>query len=116
MKKLKAVYYGQSLLISPKSKVRGEIVELDGEDFYRISDYDMMPPFFMSVVSNSDHWMFISSTGGLTCGRKNPENALFPYYTDDKIHDASATTGSKSLFLIDKNEKRYLADTLYPSA
>ena len=36
-----------------------------------------MRPFFMSIVSNSDHWMFISSTGGLSAGRKNSNYALF---------------------------------------
>ncbi len=96
------------MLASVKNKVNGEIVALNGENYYRISNYDKMPPFFMSVVSNSNHWMFISSKGGITCGRKNPENALFPYYTDDKIHNASATTGAKSVFIVDKKEKSYL--------
>ena len=50
-----------------------------------------------SVVSDSDHWLFISSTGALTAGRRNPEHALFPYETDDKIHDARDRTGSKTL-------------------
>ena len=43
--------------------------------------------------------MFISSNGALTAGRKNPEHALFPYYTDDKIHDSKDLTGSKTLIL-----------------
>ena len=30
-----------------------------------------MRPFFMTLVSGSDHWMFISSTGALTAGRGN---------------------------------------------
>ena len=60
-----------------------------------------MNPFFMSIVSNSDHWMFISSNGGLTAGRKNPDNALFPYYTDDVIHTSHEITGSKSILKVD---------------
>jgi len=24
-----------------------------------------MPPFFMSIVSGADHWLFVASTGGL---------------------------------------------------
>ena len=59
-----------------------------------------MRPFFMSVVSDSNHWMFISSNGGLTAGRKNAEFALFPYYTDDKITESADITGSKSIFQI----------------
>jgi len=44
------IYYGESLLISNNNKVNGEILTLDGEDYYRISNYDKMPPFFMSIV------------------------------------------------------------------
>ena len=38
----------------------------------------------MSVVSHSDHWLFISSTGALSAGRKN-DMRCFPI-TDDKIY------------------------------
>ncbi|MFY0654710.1 MAG: hypothetical protein JXQ96_21935 [Cyclobacteriaceae bacterium] len=61
-----------------------------------------MSPFFMSIVSDSDHWMFISSNGGLTAGRKDADHALFPYYTDDKITETSELTGSKSIFRVEK--------------
>jgi hypothetical protein len=61
----------------------------------------------MSIVSDSNHWMFISSNGALTAGRKNAEFALFPYYTDDKITESSEITGSKSIFLVKQyNETR----------
>ncbi|MEP3990541.1 MAG: hypothetical protein ABJN07_09770 [Balneola sp.] len=59
-----------------------------------------MRPFFMSIVSDSNHWMFISSNGGLTAGRKNSEYALFPYYTDDKITDLEDITGNKTIFQV----------------
>lgn len=78
---------------SSRDAVDGRLVDLGGQRYYRIGHYDRMAPFFMSVVSDSDHWMFVSSTGGLTAGRREPGNALFPYYTDDRIHDASETTG-----------------------
>jgi hypothetical protein len=70
------------------------------EHYYKISNSDAMRPFFMNVVSDSDHWMFISGNGGLTAGRKNPEYALFPYYTDDKITEFADITGSKSIFQV----------------
>lgn len=54
----------------------------------------------MNVVSDSNHWMFISSNGGLSAGRKNSEYALFPYYTDDKITDMAETTGSKTIIRV----------------
>ena len=34
-------------------------VEIDGESYYKIQDIDQMPPFFVTVVSNSNHWMFL---------------------------------------------------------
>ena len=77
--------------ISPE--VHGEYVTLLGEQFYCIRHYDRMPPFFMSIVSSADHWLFISSTGGLTAGRINAESSLFPYYTDDKVSENSVNTG-----------------------
>ena len=86
----------------------GAYVELEGETFYRISDYDQMRPFFMTIVSDSDHWLFISSNGGLTAGRRNPETALFPYTTDDKIHDATESAGSKTILLVNKEGQTYL--------
>ncbi len=80
-------------------------VKINSESFYKISNYDAMRPFFMSIVSNSNHWMFISSTGGLTAGRKNSEYALFPYYTDDKITESSEYTGSKTICLVERKDK-----------
>ena len=73
---------------------------MDNEHYYKIANSDAMRPFFMNVVSDSDHWMFISGNGGLTAGRRNPEYALFPYYTDDKITEFADITGSKSIFQI----------------
>jgi len=86
----------QSGAASPKADgqpVSGEIVRIDGETYYCIHCYDQMPPFFMSIVSSADHWLFISSTGGLTAGRVNAESALFPYYTDDKVAENWVNTG-----------------------
>ena len=82
-------------------------VVIDDEAYYQISNNDAMRPFFMSIVSDSNHWMFISSNGGLTAGRKNSEYALFPYYTDDKITESADITGNKSIFRIYKNNKEY---------
>jgi hypothetical protein len=81
----------------PDPPVTGEFVIIDGESYYRISNVDRMPPFLVSLVSGSDHWMFLSSNGGLTAGRRDPDHALFPYVTDDKIHDSAEITGSKTI-------------------
>lgn len=86
---------------STKSQVvKGEIVHFENETYYKISNSDIMRPFFMSIVSDSNHWMFISSNGGLTAGRKNSNFSLFPYYTDDKITESADITGSKTIFQI----------------
>ncbi len=83
-------------------KVILEHLKIDNEEFFKISNNDHMRPFFMSIVSDSNHWMFISSNGGLTAGRQNAEFALFPYYTDDKITESAEITGSKSIFQVEK--------------
>ncbi len=74
-----------------------EIVSINKEKFLKISDSNTLRPFFMSIVSPYNHWMFLSSNGGLTAGRKNKEYALFPYYTDDKITESADITGSKTI-------------------
>ncbi len=88
-----------------KEKSELDHVKISDENYYKISNCDSMRPFFMSIVSNSNHWMFISSNGGLTAGRKNAEHALFPYYTDDKITESAEITGSKSVFIVRKQGK-----------
>jgi hypothetical protein len=88
--------------------VEGACVELDGEPFYRITHYSLMPPFLMSLVSDSDHWFFISSNGALTAGRRDPDHALFPYYTDDRIHDSQDQTGSVTLLRVQRGGRIYL--------
>ena len=80
--------------------VRGGPVDLDGRRFYRIENYDQMPPFFMTLVGASDVWFFISSTGGLTAGRVDADRALFPYYTDDKVTESAGRTGGLSVLLV----------------
>ena len=62
----------------------------------------------MSIVSSSNHYMFISSNGGLSAGRKNSNHALFPYYTDDKITESTDITGSKSIFLVKRDGQSML--------
>lgn len=80
-------------------------VIIDNEIFFKISDVDSFRPFFMSIVSHADHWLFIGSNGGISAGRKNAENSLFPYYTDDKIIESAESTGSKTSIRITKNNQ-----------
>jgi hypothetical protein len=102
------IYIGSEKAAFDDNDIKGELITFDSEVYYKISNSDQMRPFFMSLVSNSNHWMFISSNGGLSAGRKNSDNALFPYYTDDKITESSDTTGSKTIIQIHKDDKTFL--------
>jgi hypothetical protein len=103
-----SLFIGNNPVIAGNQEVKGEYVQIDGEKYYRINGYDNMQPFFISIASDSNHWMYISSMGGLTCGRVNPNFALFPYYTDDKINESEETTGSKTIFHVRKDGKTFL--------
>ena len=97
-----------NVFVNSKKEINLESVFINNEMFFKITNHDLMRPFFMSIVSDSNHWMFISSNCGLTAGRKNAEFALFPYYTDDKITEFADITGSKTIFQIEKNNQKYI--------
>src|SRR3989339_937319 len=104
----KQIHVGDSVLYHSNQEVVGEYVSLLGEPFYCIRHYDHMAPFFMSLVSSSDCWMFISSSGGLSAGRAHAESALFPYYTDDKITENASNTGPLSILKVTKDDAVFL--------
>ena len=104
----KSIYLGQQPYQASNTETSGSEITLEGETYYKISSVDRMRPFFMSIVSHSDHWMFISSNGGLTAGRINSDRALFPYYTDDKITESGEHTGSKTAVLVECEDRRLL--------
>ncbi len=97
--------------------VAGRFTRIDGESYYTIRNYDLLPPFLMSVVSDSDHWMFISSNGGLTAGRANSTKAIFPYETEDMLHQCHDFTGPRtSLWITQNNGDRVLWEPFRESA
>ncbi|HZV34215.1 MAG TPA: hypothetical protein VFB72_06515, partial [Verrucomicrobiae bacterium] len=102
------LYLGRVALRPNKASVQGSKVTMVSKDFYCISNYDRMRPFLMSLVSSADHWMFVSSTGALTAGRGDADAALFPYYTEDKIHDSAQITGSKMVIIAQQDGKKFL--------
>ena len=73
--------------------VSGGLTVVDGVEYYRIDGVEQMRPFLMTVVSDGDLWMFVSSTGSLTAGRIDADHALFPYETDDRLHRNAGLTG-----------------------
>jgi hypothetical protein len=102
------MHVGGARIKRSAGKVSGDYLSLGSERFYRIANYDRMSPFFMSIASASDHWLFISSNGGLTAGRQDSNHALFPYYTEDKIHDNVDHTGSRTILRVLREGKRFL--------
>src|SRR5580693_8052310 len=106
--RMKKLFLGLNPVRLGPEKIEGRQVVLEGEEFYCIANCDRLRPFFLSIVSSADHWMFISSNGALTAGRGNPDLALFPYYTDDKIHDSREITGPKTILILDQDGKRKL--------
>ena len=92
-----SIYKENDMIQEEDLQIKGELLSFEGENYFKISNSNQMRPFFISLVSNSDHWMFISSNGGLSAGRKNSEYSLFPYYTDDKITESFDITGSKTI-------------------
>ncbi len=102
------IFIGETLQHGSERDVQGEFVSLLGDKFYKIQNYDQLAPFFMSIVSSFNHWLFISSTGGLSAGRVSAEQSLFPYYTDDKITENNENTGSKSILLVTCRERMSL--------
>lgn len=84
-----------------------EVVQRGKHEYFKITNVDSMPVFFMSIVSDSNHWMFLASNGGVTAGRVNADSALFPYCTDDKIIDSSEYVGSKTIIQGKRNGAAY---------
>ncbi len=79
----------------------GYFTKLDGEDFYKIENYNQMDDFFMTITSSSDIWNFCWSQGGITAGRIDCDHAIFPYYTADKVQDAAGYTGPYTLIAVE---------------
>ena len=71
----------------------GRVCVQDGLEWYRVDNYDRLDPFLVNVTGSGDLWLFASSTGALTAGRRSAEHALFAYETDDRLHRSGGRTG-----------------------
>ncbi len=71
-----------------------------GTTSYRIDGSQALPPFFMSLVGVGNGWAFLSSTGAITAGRTSPDQAIFPYLTDDQLLDAAGRAGSATRIVV----------------
>ena len=80
---------------------QGELVIEDGLEWYRIDDYDLLDPFLINVTTPNELWLFVSSTGALTAGRRSADHALFAYETEDRLHRIAGHSGPFTLILPD---------------
>ncbi len=80
----------------------GEFVLLEGGLWYRIRDYDRLEPFLINLATDTDLWMFVASSGGLTAGRADADGSLFPYVTSDQLYDAHRHTGPITLLRVER--------------
>ncbi|TVR36775.1 MAG: hypothetical protein EA388_02835 [Nitriliruptor sp.] len=80
-----------------QDQATGALIERDGSRWYRIAGLEHMDPFLATVVSDSDLWMFVSSAGPLTAGRRDADHAILPYETDDRLHRAAGVSGPTTL-------------------
>ena len=85
---------------TPGSQPRGGVCVSEGIEWYRVENYDLLDPFLVNMTCPSDLWLFVSSTGALTAGRRSPEQALFAYETDDRLHRSGGRTGPFTLIRV----------------
>ena len=74
------------LTFAPGSEAMSRTIEFDqvnnweirdGRDFAVIDHLEAFDPFFLSIATVTNQWLFCSSNGSLSAGRENPEKALF---------------------------------------
>jgi hypothetical protein len=96
-----STFFGDAAVTGPTAgDVEGGLVHEGGRDWYAIRNHDRLPPFFMSLVSSSDHWWFVSSTGGMTAGRGDADHAFLPYETEDRITLGTEHTGPVTILRV----------------
>ncbi len=85
---------------SAAAPARHEFVTLAGQRYACIRDVDRLEPFLMSIVSDSDAWLFVGSNSPFTAGRVDPDGAMFPYQTVDKLLSHADGSGAVSVFRV----------------
>ncbi len=81
-------------------------VTRDGVRYAAIFDVDRLEPFLMHLVGNGDVWVFAGSNSPFTAGRVDPDTALFPYVTADKLMRHNDTSGATTLFRVRRKARR----------
>jgi hypothetical protein len=102
------VFLGTHPISKREPTVDGRLVERGTDTFYRIEHAEALAPFLTTVVSDSDHWLFVASNGALTAGRQSSKLALFPYTTEDKLLDSADVSGPHTSLIVERAGKRSL--------
>jgi hypothetical protein len=113
--KTESIALGDGTYRRTEEPIRGEFVLIDGQSYVCIRNVDRLAPFLMSIVSNSDLWLFVGSNSPFTAGRVDPDTALFPYQTVDKILRHPDTSGALSIFLVKRGDQWSLWEPWQPS-
>ena len=80
-------------------------LSLDSQEMYRISGYDRLEPFLITLCTETDLWMYLSSAGGMTAGRVDSDHAIFQYETEDRLHRAHGISGPFTLMRVTRRGK-----------
>ena len=102
------IHLGDAVLHAADAAVGGGFATIDGERYAQILNVDRMAPFLMNVVSDCDLWLFAGSNGPFTAGRRNPDLAMFPYQTADKILEHADTSGARTVLLVTREGRTSL--------
>jgi hypothetical protein len=102
------IYVGETPCPKPPERPSTAFAELDGETWVVLNDANAMAPFLMSVVGASDMWLFAGSNGAFTAGRSEPDKAIFPYQTADKIMRDDGASGALTAMLVRRRGRRHL--------
>ncbi|HET8723829.1 MAG TPA: hypothetical protein VFM53_06445, partial [Anaeromyxobacteraceae bacterium] len=115
MRRPPGILYGHGPIPLRTRPVSGRFEGAGDDESYVIDEAQGMRPFLVSLVSDSDHWLYVTSSGGLTAGRRNPGLALFPYVTEDKLVDSAGTAGPVTALLVTRGRRRWLWRPFHPS-
>ena len=102
------IHLGDAVLDASDAAIGGGFATIDGERYAQILNVDHMAPFLMNVVSDGDLWLFAGSNGPFTAGRRNPDLALFPYQTADRILEHADTSGARTVLLVTRSGRTSL--------
>jgi hypothetical protein len=75
-------------------------VTRNGVRYGAIIDVDRLEPFLMHLVGNGDVWAYVGSNGPFTAGRVDPDGALFPYVTADKLLRHADESGARTILRV----------------